>query len=110
MQENDVTELLKQFREMQKMMQQLGMMGKGGGKGRGGFPGLGALGNLGKMGDLEALMGGGMPALPRPSTPMPRQPSGLPTAPPPANLSQMRHAAKKKEKAARSQAGGKRRH
>ena len=59
MQETDVNALLKQFREMKKMMQQLGMMGKGGGKGRGGFPGLGALGNLGKMGDLEALMGGG---------------------------------------------------
>jgi signal recognition particle subunit SRP54 len=108
MQESDVTALLKQFREMKKMMQQLGVMGKGGGK-KGGFPGLGALGNLGKLGDLEALMGGGgMPALPRPSTPAPRQPSGLPTAPPPANLSQMRHAAKKKEKAAKTQAGGKR--
>jgi len=108
MQEADVHELLKRFREMKRMMQQLGVMGKGGGR-RGGFPGLGALGNLGKLGDLEALMGGGMPPAPRPAQRGPRPPSGLPTAPPPVNLSQLRHAAKKKQKAVKSQHGGSKR-
>jgi signal recognition particle subunit SRP54 len=37
----DVNQLVKQFREMQKMMKQMGIMGggkKGKGRGRGGFP------------------------------------------------------------------------
>jgi hypothetical protein len=110
MQESDVTALLKQFREMQKMMAQFSGMMKGGGRGRGGLPGLGALRNLAGMGDLDALFGGGMPALPPTSgQPRERTPSGLPTAPPPVNLSQARHHAKKKQKAARSQHGGSKR-
>jgi signal recognition particle subunit SRP54 len=105
-QEADVTALLQQFREMQKMMKQLGGMAKGGRKG-GGFPGLGGLGNLGKLGDLEALLGGGgMPPPRLPGGSSPRVHSDLPTAPPPPNLSQLRHQAKKKAKAARSQHGG----
>lgn len=104
--DSDVQDLLKQFREMKKMMQQMGLMGKGGKRGRGGLPNLGALGNLG---NLDALLGGGMPALPRASTSGPRPRSDLPTAPPPPNLSQMQHAAKKKEKAARQQGSGKKR-
>jgi signal recognition particle subunit SRP54 len=112
MQEKDVLDLLQQFRQMQQMMKQMGTMAKGGGKR--GLPGLGALGKLGQMGDLESLLGGGglgggLP--PRPSGPTKREPSGLPTAPPPINLSQARHQAKKREKAARpAQGGGKRKH
>jgi signal recognition particle subunit SRP54 len=106
MQESDVHQLLSQFRQMQQMMKQLGALSKGG-RGRG-LPGLGGLGNIGKLlgGDLSALggpggaLGGLQPPLPRGSAP--RQPSGLPTAPPVANLSQARHQAKKK--------AGKRRH
>lgn len=113
MQEADVNALLKQFREMQKMMGQFGQMMKGGGRGRGGLPGLGALKNLGALGDLEALLGGGMPDMPLPRATAgarrEREPSGLPTAPPPSNLSQARHQAKKKQKAAKSQHGGSKR-
>ena len=111
MQESDVHALLKQFREMQKMMTQMSQMMKGGGK-RGGFPGLGALRNLGALGDLEALLGGEMPNMPLPrgdGGQRERTPSGLPTAPPPVNLSQARHKMKKQQKAAKSQHGGSKR-
>lgn len=102
MRDTDVHELLNRFRDMQKMMKQLGGMTKGGGKGRGGFPGLGGLGNLAKLGDLSSLLGDDSPLgglnPPVPRGPTPRVPSGLPTAPPPTNLSQARHQAKKKAK------------
>ena len=49
----EVTRLVKQFGEMQKMMKKMGMAGKKGGK-RGGF-------GLPGMGNLAALRGGGMP-------------------------------------------------
>jgi signal recognition particle subunit SRP54 len=49
----EVTRLVKQFGEMQKMMKKMGMAGKKGGK-RGGF-------GLPGMGNIAALRGGGMP-------------------------------------------------
>ena len=63
----EVTRLVKQFSEMQKMMKRMGMTGGGKmGKKRGGFPGLGGLGGgMPDMSELEKMMGGaGAPGLP----------------------------------------------
>ena len=56
----EVTRLVKQFGDMQKMMKKMGMGGGGKkGKKRGGFPGLpGMGGGMPDMSELEALMGG----------------------------------------------------
>ena len=55
----EVSRLVKQFGDMQKMMKKMGM-GGGKGKKRGGFPGLPGMGGAGMpdMSELEALMGG----------------------------------------------------
>ncbi len=54
----EVSRLVKQFGDMQKMMKKMGM-GGGKGKKRGGFPGLGGLGGgMPDMSELEAMMGG----------------------------------------------------
>ena len=70
----EVTRLVKQFGDMQKMMKKMGMGGGKKGK-RGGFPGIPGLGGAGMpdMKELEAMMGGqggpgdasGLPGLPR---------------------------------------------
>jgi signal recognition particle subunit SRP54 len=65
----EVSRLVKQFGDMQKMMKKMGMGGGKKGK-RGGLPGLGGLGGLRGMPDmseLEQMMGGqgGTPGLPR---------------------------------------------
>ena len=65
----EVSRLVKQFGDMQKMMKKMGMAGGKKGK-RGGLPGLGGLGGLRGMPDmseLEQMMGGqgGVPGLPR---------------------------------------------
>ncbi|MEJ7800318.1 MAG: signal recognition particle protein [Ilumatobacter sp.] len=55
----EVSRLVKQFGDMQKMMKKMGMGGGGKGKKRGGFPGLGGLGGgMPVMSELEAMMGG----------------------------------------------------
>ena len=66
----EVTRLVKQFSDMQKMMKKMGMTG-GGKKGkRGGLPGLGALGGMRDMPDMDELQemmaqsGQGLPGLP----------------------------------------------
>ena len=55
----DVTRLIKQFGDMQKMMKRMGM--GGGKKGKRGMPGMGGLGgkNMPDMAELEQMMGGG---------------------------------------------------
>ncbi|HEX6659142.1 MAG TPA: signal recognition particle protein, partial [Ilumatobacter sp.] len=55
----EVTRLIKQFGEMQKMMKRMGM--GGGKKGKRGMPGMGGLGgkNMPDMAELEQMMGGG---------------------------------------------------
>jgi signal recognition particle subunit SRP54 len=57
----DVTRLIKQFGDMQKMMKRMGMGGGKKGKRGMGMPGLGALGgkNMPDMSELEQMMGGG---------------------------------------------------
>ena len=57
----DVTRLVKQFGEMQKMMKRMGMGGGKKGKRGMGMPGLGGLGgkNMPDMAELEQMMGGG---------------------------------------------------
>ena len=57
----DVTRLIKQFGEMQKMMKRMGMGGGKKGKRGMGMPGLGGLGgkNMPDMTELEQMMGGG---------------------------------------------------
>jgi signal recognition particle subunit SRP54 len=57
----DVTRLIKQFGDMQKMMKRMGMGGGKKGKRGVGMPGLGALGgkNMPDMSELEQMMGGG---------------------------------------------------
>ncbi len=57
----DVTRLIKQFGEMQKMMKRMGMGGGKKGKRGMGMPGLGGLGgkNMPDMAELEQMMGGG---------------------------------------------------
>ncbi len=67
-QPGEVTRLVKQFSDMQKMMKKMGMTG-GGKKGkRGGLPGMGGLGGLKggmpDMDELQELMGQGMPGVP----------------------------------------------
>jgi signal recognition particle subunit SRP54 len=58
----EVTRLVKQFGDMQKMMKKMGMGGGKKGKKRGGFPGLpGMGGGMPDMSELEALMGGQQP-------------------------------------------------
>jgi signal recognition particle subunit SRP54 len=54
----EVSRLVKQFGDMQKMMKKMGMGGGGGGKGkkRGGFPGL--PGGMPDMSELQSMMGG----------------------------------------------------
>ena len=54
----DVTRLIKQFGDMQKMMKRMGM--GGGKKGKRGMPGMGGLGgkNMPDMAELEQMMGG----------------------------------------------------
>ena len=55
----EVSRLVKQFGDMQKMMKKMGLGGGGKGKKRGGFPGLGGLGGgMPDMSELEAMMGG----------------------------------------------------
>ena len=68
----EVTRLVKQFGEMQKMMKRFG--GMAGKKGKRGLPGLGGLRGGPDMAELEAMMGsgGGMPGLPGGSGPFPR--------------------------------------
>jgi signal recognition particle subunit SRP54 len=59
----EVSRLVKQFGDMQKMMKRMGM-GGGGKKGkRGGFPGLGGMKGMPDMAELEEMMGqsGGLP-------------------------------------------------
>jgi signal recognition particle subunit SRP54 len=59
----EVSRLVKQFADMQKMMKRMGM-GGGGKKGkRGGFPGLGGMKGMPDMAELEEMMGqsGGLP-------------------------------------------------
>jgi signal recognition particle subunit SRP54 len=59
----EVSRLVKQFADMQKMMKRMGMSG-GGKKGkRGGFPGLGGMKGMPDMAELEEMMGqsGGLP-------------------------------------------------
>jgi signal recognition particle subunit SRP54 len=59
----EVSRLVKQFADMQKMMKRMGMSG-GGKKGkRGGFPGLGGMKGMPDMAELEQMMGqsGGLP-------------------------------------------------
>ena len=55
----DVTRLIKQFGDMQKMMKRMGMGGKKGKRGLG-IPGMGGLGgkNMPDMAELEQMMGG----------------------------------------------------
>jgi signal recognition particle subunit SRP54 len=55
----DVTRLIKQFGDMQKMMKRMGMGGKKGKRGFG-MPGMGGLGgkNMPDMAELEQMMGG----------------------------------------------------
>jgi signal recognition particle subunit SRP54 len=62
----EVSRLVKQFGDMQKMMKKMGMSGGKKGK-RGGMPGLGGLRGMPDMGELEQMMGGpgGVPGLPR---------------------------------------------
>ncbi len=62
----EVSRLVKQFGDMQKMMKKMGMGGGKKGK-RGGLPGLGGMRGMPDMGELEQLMGGqgGVPGLPR---------------------------------------------
>ncbi len=63
----DVSRLVKQFNDMQKMMKKMGMGGGKKGKKRGGMPGLpGMGGGMPDMSELEQMMGnqGGMPGLP----------------------------------------------
>ncbi len=57
----DVTRLIKQFGEMQKMLKRMGMGGGKKGKRGMGMPGLGGLGgkNMPDMAELEQMMGGG---------------------------------------------------
>ena len=57
----DVTRLIKQFGDMQKMMKKMGMTGGKKGKRGMGMPGLGGLGgkNMPDMAELEQMMGGG---------------------------------------------------
>src|SRR3954454_2561933 len=57
----DVTRLIKQFGDMQKMMKRMGMGGGKKGKRGSGMPGLGGLGgkNMPDMAELEQMMGGG---------------------------------------------------
>ncbi len=67
-QPGEVTRLVKQFSDMQKMMKKMGMAG-GGKKGkRGGLPGMGGLGGfkggMPDMDELQELMGQGMPGQP----------------------------------------------
>ena len=71
----EVTRLVKQFGEMQKMMKRFG--GMGGKKAKRGLPGLAGLGGGLRggpdMAELEAMMGpGGMPGLPGGGGPFPR--------------------------------------
>ena len=55
----EVSRLVKQFGDMQKMMKKMGMGGGGKkGKKRGGFPGLPGMGGMPDMSELESLMGG----------------------------------------------------
>lgn len=55
----EVSRLVKQFGDMQKMMKKMGMGGGKKGKKRGGFPGLPGLGGgMPDMSELEAMMGG----------------------------------------------------
>src|SRR5690349_4730152 len=71
----EVTRLIKQFGEMQKMMKRMGMGGRKGKRGlgipgMGAIPGMGGMGGLGKggmpdMSELEQLMGGGSANPPR---------------------------------------------
>ena len=66
----EITRLVKQFGEMQKMMKRFGMAG--GKKGKRGMPGLGGMRGMPDMAELEQMMGqggpagpGGMPGFPR---------------------------------------------
>ena len=66
----EITRLVKQFGEMQKMMKRFGMAG--GKKGKRGLPGLGGMRGMPDMAELEQMMGqggpagpGGMPGFPR---------------------------------------------
>jgi signal recognition particle subunit SRP54 len=55
----EVSRLVKQFGDMQKMMKKMGMGGGGKkGKKRGGFPGLPGMGGMPDMSELESMMGG----------------------------------------------------
>ena len=54
----EVSRLVKQFGDMQKMMKKMGMGGGKKGKKRGGFPGLPGMGGMPDMSELESLMGG----------------------------------------------------
>ncbi len=62
----EVSRLVKQFGEMQKMMKKMGMSAGKKGK-RGGLPGLGGMRGMPDMSELEQMMGGqgGVPGLPR---------------------------------------------
>jgi signal recognition particle subunit SRP54 len=65
----EVSRLVKQFGEMQKMMKKMGMSAGKKGK-RGGLPGLGAMRGMPDMSEFEQMMGGqggqgGVPGLPR---------------------------------------------
>jgi signal recognition particle subunit SRP54 len=54
----EVSRLVKQFGDMQKMMKKMGMGGGGKkGKKRGGFPGLPGMGGMPDMSELEQMMG-----------------------------------------------------
>jgi signal recognition particle subunit SRP54 len=53
----EVSRLVKQFNDMQKMMKKMGMGGGKKGK-RGGFPGLPGMGGMPDMNELEQMMGG----------------------------------------------------
>lgn len=62
----EVSRLVKQFGDMQKMMKRMGMGGGKKGK-RGGLPGLGGLGglrNMPDMSEIEQMMGQGGPGVP----------------------------------------------
>jgi len=64
----EVSRLVKQFNDMQKMMKKMGVGGGKKGKKRGGMPGLpGMGGGMPDMSELEQMMGqqGGVPGLPR---------------------------------------------
>ncbi|MEO6570447.1 MAG: AAA family ATPase, partial [Ilumatobacteraceae bacterium] len=54
----EVSRLVKQFGDMQKMMKRMGMGGGKKGKRGGGFPGLGGLKGMPDMSELEQMMGG----------------------------------------------------